>query len=169
MQHFPGGLGPRARKWLVLAAAVCLLAACSSGKKQLAPTSTSSTTSTTRTTTPSSTSTTTPSGSSTSAPISTQTTHTGAVTIAFFTGPPSPVDCLARQQSVQLHWRTTGAAGVTLRINGVVFASFPNGKQDPLEPLTCDGKAQTYELTARAPNGDTVSKSLTLSERGVVS
>jgi hypothetical protein len=53
-----------------------------------------------------------------------------------------------------------------LRINGGdVFASYPGGTSDKLVPLTCDGRTQTYELTARAADGSTATKTLTIEER----
>jgi hypothetical protein len=87
--------------------------------------------------------------------------------IVSFTGPPSPVQCYARNTSVELRWETRNATRVTLSINGGgVFASYPNGRRSELEPLTCDGTNQTYVLTAHGPNGSSTTKSLTLAERG---
>jgi len=55
---------------------------------------------------------------------------------------------------------------VTLSINGgPVFASYPNGARDELVPLACNGNPQTYAITARARDGETVTKSLTIIER----
>ncbi|MGO9875995.1 MAG: hypothetical protein ACLPVY_19635 [Acidimicrobiia bacterium] len=55
---------------------------------------------------------------------------------------------------------------MTLQINGgPVFASYPNGTRDELVPLACDGNPQTYVITARGRNGETVTKSLTITER----
>ena len=68
--------------------------------------------------------------------------------------------------SVELEWTTQGAASVTLRIDGgPVFAHYSDGAHSELAPLTCDGNPQTYLLTARAANGTTASKTITLAER----
>ena len=84
------------------------------------------------------------------------------------TGPASPVTCSAPTQA-QLHWTTRGATKVELRIDGgPVFSTYPDGKREPLVPLACDGKTHTYELTARAANGETATKSLAIAERGLV-
>jgi hypothetical protein len=87
------------------------------------------------------------------------------VRIISLSGPPGAVLCNAPTQ-VELHWVTQHAKTVTLQINGgPVFSSYPGGKSDELVPLACDGNAQTYLLTAHAPNGKTISKSLTVHER----
>ncbi len=87
------------------------------------------------------------------------------VRIVSLTGPsPSPT-CNAPTQ-VELRWESKDAETVTLRINGgPVFASYPNGKHNELVPLACDGKSQTYLLTAHAANGDTATKSVTVNAR----
>jgi hypothetical protein len=46
-----------------------------------------------------------------------------------------------------------------------VFATYTNGRHSPLVPLACDGTAQTYELTARAADGQQVRRTLRLTER----
>jgi len=87
------------------------------------------------------------------------------VQIVSLRGPTAAVVCNAPTQ-VELHWVTRHAKTVTLQINGgPVFASYPNGMRDELVPLTCDGNPQTYALTARAPGGTVVTKSLTIAER----
>ena len=88
--------------------------------------------------------------------------------ILSLTGPPSPVTCNAPTQ-VQLHWKTIGASKVELRIDGgAVFSTYPGGAREPLVPLTCDGGKHSYELIARAANGDTATKRLELAERELV-
>jgi hypothetical protein len=53
-----------------------------------------------------------------------------------------------------------------LRINGGdVFAAYPGGRGDHLVPLSCDGRAQTYELTVHGADGSTSTKTLTLEVR----
>jgi hypothetical protein len=53
-----------------------------------------------------------------------------------------------------------------LRINGGdVFATYPGGRGDHLVPLSCDGRAQTYELTVHGADGSTSTKTLTLEVR----
>jgi hypothetical protein len=87
------------------------------------------------------------------------------VQIVSLTGPPSPPQCNAPTQ-VELHWVTRGATTVTLQINGgPVFARYSNGKHDELVPLACDGNPQTYLITARAGNGRTATKSVTVNVR----
>jgi hypothetical protein len=67
---------------------------------------------------------------------------------------------------VALHWETRGAAAVTLRIDaGPVFATYGDGGNDKLVPLACDGKAHRYTLTARAADGTTSERTLTITER----
>ena len=152
----------------MLAAAVTLGAACSSSHSKSHPASTTSTTSssapTTSIVTTTSTSTSVPptSAPATTVPVSTL----SGPTIVSFTGPGSPIQCYARDTSVELRWETRNATRVTLSINGGgVFASYANGKRSQLEPLTCDGTNQTYTLTARGANGTSITKSLTLTER----
>jgi hypothetical protein len=107
--------------------------------------------------------TTVPTGSSTST-ASTRPRATGP-RIVSLTGPPTPVPCNAPTQ-VELHWETGGANLVELRINGgTVFATYADGPHDELVPMACDGTAQTYEFTARAADGQTATKTLTLTER----
>jgi hypothetical protein len=87
------------------------------------------------------------------------------VQIVSLAGPTPPLVCNAPTQ-VELRWTTRHARSVTLRINGgPVFASYPNGRRDELVPLACDGNPQTYVIAARAPDGNTVTKSLTITER----
>jgi hypothetical protein len=77
------------------------------------------------------------------------------------------VECNA-PTSVELHWETQGAATVTLRIDaGPVFATYGDGSHDKLVPLACDGHAHTYTLVARAADGQTAVKTLTLTERAL--
>jgi hypothetical protein len=109
-----------------------------------------------------------PPSSSSTLPPTTLAPTTGPVAadvrIISLSGPPAAVLCNAPTQ-VELHWVTQHAKTVTLQINGgPVFSSYPDGKSDELVPLACDGTAQTYLLTAHAPNGTTVSKSLTVEE-----
>jgi len=110
----------------------------------------------------------TPSTTSPSSPSSPTTVTAGGssgVRILALTGPAPAPTCNAPTQ-VELHWETQGAKTVTLQINGgSVFASYPNGKHDELVPLACDGNPQTYLLTARAANGDTATKSVTVDAR----
>jgi hypothetical protein len=82
------------------------------------------------------------------------------------TGPPTPVPCNA-PTSVELHWETRGAIRVELRVNGGTVLAYTNGTHDELVPLACDGRPQTYRLTARAADGQTASKSLRLTERAL--
>jgi hypothetical protein len=90
-----------------------------------------------------------------------------AVRILSLTGPSAAPTCNAPTQ-VELHWETRGAKTVTLRINGgPVFASYANGKRDELVPLACDGTPQAYLLTARAANGDSATKSVTVEPRAL--
>jgi hypothetical protein len=54
---------------------------------------------------------------------------------------------------------------VTLRIDaGPVFATYPDGPNDKLVPLTCDGNAHRYTLTARTADGRTANRTLTITE-----
>jgi hypothetical protein len=46
-----------------------------------------------------------------------------------------------------------------------VFATYTSGRLSPLVPLECDGTAQTYQLSARAADGQTVTRTLRLTER----
>jgi hypothetical protein len=81
------------------------------------------------------------------------------------TGPPLPVQCNA-PTSVALHWETRGATTVTLRIDaGPIFATYADGGADKLVPLACDGKAHRYLLSARAADGATSERTLTITER----
>ena len=93
-------------------------------------------------------------------------TSGSSVRIVSMTGPRSPVQCNA-PTSFDLHFETQHAASVTLRINGgPVFATYTGTGVDTEEvPLACDGSSQTYLLTARAANGETATKSLTLETR----
>jgi hypothetical protein len=85
--------------------------------------------------------------------------------IVSLTGPPTPVPCYA-PTDVQLDWEVRGATIVSLRINGgSVFATYANGRHSPLVPLACDGTTQTYQLTARAADGQSVNRTLRLTER----
>jgi hypothetical protein len=67
---------------------------------------------------------------------------------------------------IQMKWTSTGAKSVALSIDGTLFAAFGGGPQDHLEPLTCDGKAHTYTLTALG-NGHTASVAKIISTRRV--
>jgi hypothetical protein len=83
------------------------------------------------------------------------------------TGPPLPVQCNA-PTSVELHWTVRDAATVTLRIDAEpVFATYGGGSNDKLVPLACDGNAHRYTLTARAADGRTAKRSLTITERAL--
>jgi hypothetical protein len=65
-----------------------------------------------------------------------------------------------------LHWETRGATKVTLRIDdGPVFATYGDGGNNKLVPLECDGKAHRYTITARAADGKTSARTLTITER----
>jgi hypothetical protein len=65
--------------------------------------------------------------------------------------------------SVELTWTTTGAAKVELHIDGgLAYAQYPNGAQDHLEPLPCDGKSHTYTIIATDTHGVAATKSLTI-------
>jgi hypothetical protein len=80
-------------------------------------------------------------------------------------GPPLPVECSA-PTSVALHWETRGATTVILRIDGgPIFATYGGGGNNKLVPLACDGKAHRYTLTARAADGRTAARTLTITER----
>jgi hypothetical protein len=102
----------------------------------------------------------------TSAPPTTSTVSAlGRPRIISLTGPRLPVECNA-PTSVALHWETRGAATVTLRIDAEpVFATYADGGNDKLVPLACDGKAHRYTLTARAADGKTSARTLTITER----
>jgi hypothetical protein len=99
------------------------------------------------------------------APAPVTTSGTGpAVRILALTGPKSPLLCNAPTQ-VELHWLTQNAKKVTLQINaGPVFASYANGARDELVPLACTGDPQTYLVTAHGVGGQTVTRSLTITE-----
>lgn len=74
--------------------------------------------------------------------------------------------CYALDTSVPLRWETRNATRVTLSLGtGGVFATYPNGKRSELEPLHCDGTAQTYTLTAHGAGSASVTRRLTLTER----
>jgi hypothetical protein len=134
------------------------VAACSSGAKAAPPTTGSTPVSSVTVVTTTVTNTTTASTTTTVPPVA----STAKVTT--FKGPAS-VDCNA-PTSVELNWTTTGAAKVELQIDaGPVFAHYPNGAQDQLEPLTCDGKSHTYTIVATDANGAATSKSLTISTK----
>jgi hypothetical protein len=54
---------------------------------------------------------------------------------------------------------------VTLRIDAEpIFATYGNGPNDKLVPLTCDGRAHRYTLTATDTAGRTATRSLRLTE-----
>ena len=77
-------------------------------------------------------------------------------------GPSSPVECNAQTTLIELKWTTSGATNVELRIDGgPVFAHYANGAHTEMLPLTCDGGAHTYKLTATA-GGSTTSSSIRL-------
>jgi hypothetical protein len=80
-------------------------------------------------------------------------------------GPPLPVQCNA-PTSIALHWETRGATTVTLRIDAdPVFATYGDGDNNKLVPLECDGKTHRYTITARAADGKTSARTLTITER----
>jgi hypothetical protein len=57
---------------------------------------------------------------------------------------------------------------VTLRIDAdPVFATYHDGANDKLVPLTCDGNAHRYTLTARAADGRTANRTLTITEHAI--
>lgn len=89
----------------------------------------------------------------------------GGPHIIRLSGPALPVQCNA-PTSVELHWETRDADSVTLRIDAEpIFATYGGGSNDKLVPLACDGNAHRYTLTARAADGRTATRSLTLTER----
>jgi ABC-type Fe3+-hydroxamate transport system substrate-binding protein len=145
-----------------------LLAACSGGSKKSRSSSSTSavapaTTTTSPTTTgPVSTSTTTATTGPGTATTTTIATSGSNVKISKFTYiGDNPVGCNA-PTSIELKWTTSGAAKVTMSIDGSgVFASYPNGTRDVLLPLACDGKTHTYKLTATA-GGATASQSISV-------
>jgi hypothetical protein len=88
----------------------------------------------------------------------------GGPRVIRLTGPATPVQCNA-PTSVELQWETRGARTVTLRIDAEpVFATYGDGANDKLVPLACDGKAHRYTLTARAGDGRTANRTLTITE-----
>jgi hypothetical protein len=83
---------------------------------------------------------------------------------SFAADQPSPVSCNAPTM-IELKWTTRGAARVEMHIDGgSAFATYPNGTQDQLLPLTCDGRAHTYELVASA-GPERTSKTLTIATK----
>jgi len=148
-------------------AAVVVLGACSSSSHPKRPARASTTTATATSTTSVATSTSAPTTTRPSSVPGTTSTVSALAgpRIVSLTGPPTPVPCNA-PTDVQLTWEVRGATVVTLRINGgAVFATYPNGRHTPLVPLACDGAAQTYQLTARAANGQSATRTLRLTER----
>jgi hypothetical protein len=106
-------------------------------------------------------------GSTSSATGTASTSRATGPRIVSLTGPPTPVQCNAPTQ-VELHWETSGANRVELRINsGAVFATYADGPHDELVPLACEGTPQTYQFTARAADGQTATRTLTLTERAL--
>ena len=54
---------------------------------------------------------------------------------------------------------------MTLRIDaGPVFATYRDGANDKLVPLTCDGNTHRYTITARAADGRIARRTLTITE-----
>ena len=146
-------------------AALVVLSACSSGRSSKpAPSSTSGATSTTSTTATTTTTIVTPTTPTTLPPTSVPVSALGGPQILRLTGPATPVQCNA-PTSVRLRWETRDATRVSLRIDAQpIFATYTNGSNDRLVPLACDGKAHTYTFTARANDGRTATKSLTITE-----
>jgi hypothetical protein len=61
-----------------------------------------------------------------------------------------------------LKWTATGARDIALSVDGAPpVAHYPNGAQDELVPMACDGKSHSFTLKATAP-GVTVTRSITV-------
>jgi hypothetical protein len=151
---------------VLLVIGIILLAACSSSHKKASPTtSTTASTASTSSSVPSSSPTTGGSVTPTTAPTTPTTTSGGGgsnVRVIGPKGPSNPVECNAQTTIIELTWTTSGATNVEMRIDGgPVFARYKNGDHTEMLPLTCDGKAHKYELTATA-GGTRASQSITL-------
>ena len=66
---------------------------------------------------------------------------------------------------IEMKWTTRGRLERRSLIDGSAeFARYPNGSQDELLPLACDGRSHTYKLVATAADG-TTTKSISVTTK----
>ena len=145
---------------IAMIAALVLLTACSSNNPPNRPPPSSTTTSSTSSTT-----------STTSVPTTTLHGHLrpvsalGGPRIVSLTGPATPVQCNA-PTSVELHWETRGAQTVTLRIDRRAdLRDLRRRSERQARAARVRRERTRYTLTARAADGRTATRSLTITER----